>query len=290
MTLPSPKQLLDRFGLKPKYSFGQNFLSDPALQQRICDLVVAGVTPSDAVHVLEIGAGLGALTSHLLARGYRVSAVERDRDLIGPLKELFAGPLETGQLRLFEADAKTLDWESVFEPQDRAVLAGNLPYQLTGTLLEKTVQFGRTLEGACYLVQREVAARLAAGPSEPEYGALSVFVSARFRVEKPLIVKGGAFVPPPRVDSAVVRLVPHQVPRAEETRAFQNVVRAAFQARRKTLRNAWRGLAPKETLESICERAGVSLDARGETLAVEDFARVAQLLRSEREARRDDVP
>ncbi len=127
------------------------------------------------------------------------------------------------------------------------------------------------------MVQAEVAERLAAEPDTEAYGALTVFVQAAFAVKKILTVKGGAFYPRPEVDSAVVLLIPHRPRKAAETEAFRALVKGAFGARRKTLRNAWKGIFgwSREELEAKATAAGISLDARGETLGVEAFARLA---------------
>lgn len=279
MTLPSPKQLLERFDLRPKNSFGQNFLSDPHLAGKIADLCSNG-GPS---RVLEIGAGLGALTDELLERGHLVTAVERDRDLVPALREIFQVQMAEGRLDVLEADAKTLVWDEalgmdgggLMTSPGKFVLAGNLPYQITGPLIEKTVHLGRKISRAVYLVQKEVADRLAAKENSKIYGALSVFVQAQFRVERAFVIKAGAFYPQPRVDSAVVVLSPHETAISEETAEFRQVVKSAFAARRKTLRNAWKALLPPVELEDVARGAGISLDQRGETLTISQFAHVA---------------
>src|SRR5690606_24974695 len=142
---------------RPKNSFGQNFLSDPHLAGKLAELC-----GRDGPHrVLEIGAGLGALTSELLLRGHRVTAVERDRDLVPALSEIFDVEIAAGRLEILDADAKAFAWEEAIGSGERFVLAGNLPYQITGPLLEKTVHLGRKITRAVYLVQKEVAERLA---------------------------------------------------------------------------------------------------------------------------------
>lgn len=269
---PSPRALLDRFGLRPKHSFGQNFLCEPRHAERIAELAC----PEGGERVLEIGAGLGALTDKLLRRGCSVVAIERDRDLLPVLEEVFADDSERGLLEIVEADAKTADWEALLGEHPKRVLAGNLPYQITGPLLRRTVSLSRRVQRAVYLVQKEVADRLAARPASGEYGALSVFTQAAFAVERAFVIRPGSFYPVPRVDSAVVVLTPHAEPLAAETPLFRAVVKLAFSARRKTLRNAWRGLGAGEDLGRIATAAGVSLDARGETLAVADFARMVK--------------
>ncbi len=158
------------------------------------------------------------------------------------------------------------------------VLAGNLPYQITGMLLERAVHHAHALDRCVFMVQKEVADRIVAGPGSKTYGALSVFVQAAFSAKRLFLVSPGAFFPPPKVTSAVIELTPHRPPRALETDAFRNVVRAAFEQRRKTLRNAWSRFG-KEALARMSE-AGLPLEARGETLSVEDFARAATCLSS----------
>lgn len=270
----SSLKLLREHGLTPKKSFGQNFLQDAAICARIADLAA----PEGTRTVLEIGAGLGALTAPLLERCERVIAVERDRDLIPILEERFA---EASGLTIVEADAVRADWPDLLSkgPAPRTV-AGNLPYQITGRLLRRIVENAARLERAVVMVQREVADRLVAAPASESYGALSVFVQAAFAVERAIVVSPGSFAPPPRVGSAVVVLTPAR--RAEETAMFREVVQKAFGARRKKLRNAWRALADPDVLEAAATGAGIDLSARGETLGVEQFAEMARLLEPER--------
>jgi 16S rRNA (adenine1518-N6/adenine1519-N6)-dimethyltransferase len=264
--------LLRSRGLSPKKRFGQNFLADPHAAARIAE---AATTPPGGT-VLEIGPGLGALTRPLLERAARVVAVERDRDLV-PILAAELGDAG-GKLSIVEGDALDVDWAAALVTGPRPhVIAGNLPYLITGKLLERSVGLAGEVDRAVFMVQAEVADRLAAAPDTDAYGALTVFVQAAFDVQRLLTVKGGAFYPRPEVDSAVVLLVPSRPRRAEETVAFRAVVKAAFGARRKTLRNAWKGIFgwSKLELEEKAAAAGISLDARGETLAVEDFARLA---------------
>jgi 16S rRNA (adenine1518-N6/adenine1519-N6)-dimethyltransferase len=270
----SASDRLRAHGLRPKKRFGQNFLADPHAAGIIAE---AATTPPGGT-VLEIGAGLGALTRPLLARAARVVAIERDRELVPLLAEDFAEPIAAGALTIVEADALRVDWPSLLAagPAPRT-LAGNLPYQITGALLEQAVHVAGAVDRAVFMVQAEVADRIVAAPGSDAYGALSVFVQAAFSARKILGVKAGAFHPRPDVASAVVLLIPARPPLARETEAFRQAVKAAFGARRKTLRNAWRGLYgwTREELEERASAAGISLDARGETLSVEAFARIA---------------
>ena len=266
--------LLRARGLSPKKRFGQNFLADPHAARVIAE--AATIPPGGTV--LEIGAGLGALTRPLLERAARVVAVERDRDLVPILAAELGDAGE--KLSIVESDALTVDWAAALAGGPRPhALAGNLPYLITGKLLERSVGLADGIDRAVFMVQAEVADRLAAAPDAEAYGALTVFVQAAFDVQRILTVKGGAFYPRPEVDSAVVRLVPCRPRRAAETEAFRAVVKAAFGARRKTLRNAWKGIFgwSRAELSEKAAAAGISLDARGETLAVEDFARLAAM-------------
>ncbi len=270
----SPKAELCRRGLRPKRSFGQNFLADTHLAARIATIAT---TPPGGT-VAEIGAGLGALTAPLLARAARVLAVERDRDLLPALAERFAPDLADGRLTLLEADAKTVDFATLLAATPRPrVLAGNLPYQLTGPLLERSAALAPEIDRAVFLVQLEVADRLAASPGTAAYGALGVFVSAQYTVARAFVVRRGAFYPQPGVDSALVVLTPRVPPLAAETPAFRAVVHGAFGRRRKTLRNAWSDLFAGDAaaLAAAACRAGIDLGARGESLDVAAFARMA---------------
>jgi 16S rRNA (adenine1518-N6/adenine1519-N6)-dimethyltransferase len=221
--------------------------------------------------------GLGALTRPLLDRASRVVTIERDRDLVPILTAEFEGSIAEGRVKVIEADALLVDWAAEFSGPRPHVVAGNLPYQITGALLERATVLADRVDRAVFMVQAEVAERLAAKPGTKAYGGLTVFVQAAYDVKRLLTVRGGGFFPRPDVDSAVVVLEPWRPRRAEETEAFREAVRAAFGARRKTLRNAWRGLYgwSKEELEEHAAAVGISLDARGETLSVDEFSRLA---------------
>jgi len=267
----SPKAQLESRGLRPKRHFGQNFLADEHLALRIAELVPEGAS------VVELGAGLGALTRPLLTRASRLVAVERDRDLVPALGELFAPEIASGQMRVEEADAKSARVSELLAGAPKPhVLAGNLPYQISGPLIEGAVNQAEDLARAVFLLQLEVVDRLVAAPNSDDYGALSVFVQAAFAVQRALVIRRGAFYPQPEVDSAVVVLDP-RADRVPETATFRAVVKGAFGQRRKKLRNAWEGAVGKsrEEIAACALRANIDLDARGETLSVADFARMA---------------
>jgi 16S rRNA (adenine1518-N6/adenine1519-N6)-dimethyltransferase len=157
----------------------------------------------------------------------------------------------------------------------KLVVAGNLPYQATGAILRHVVRHRDVLLGAVLMVQREVRDRLVAVPGTKDYGALSVFVQAGFAVDTVCRLRPGSFYPPPKVESAVVRLVPLEEPLTNETASFRAIVRAAFQTRRKTLRNACKSMGDSARLGQAAADAGIDLSRRGETLSVGEFARFA---------------
>jgi 16S rRNA (adenine1518-N6/adenine1519-N6)-dimethyltransferase len=270
-------ELLRQYGLRPKRALGQNFLADAGLSNKIA----LTVCPDGLGSVLEIGAGTGALTARLLAGGARVVAVETDRELARVLRETFAGALEQGQLTLVEADVRELDLLAILNGMQRPrTLAGNLPYHLSGLLLRRAVDVVAALDRSVFLLQLEVVERLCAAPGSDPYGALSIFAQAVYAAERAFVVKRGAFYPQPNVDSAVVVLTPLASP-AALTEEFSALVHAAFEKRRKTLRNAWRGVRglTLPELEALALEAGIDLGKRGEVLAVADFERLATGLR-----------
>ena len=266
--------LLKERGLRPKKRFGQNFLLDQGICARIAE---ASSTPAGGT-TLEIGPGLGALTRPLLERAARVVAIERDPELAAVLREEFAAELATGRLTLLEGDALEENWLSAFDAGPRPhIVAGNLPYLITGRLLEKSIAIASQIDRAVFMVQAEVADRIVSRPGTEDYGGLSVFVQAAFEPKKLLTVKGGAFHPRPEVDSTVIVLTPLVKARAVEDEPFRALVKGAFGARRKTLRNAWKGLfgwSPPE-LAAHAAAVNIDLDRRGETLSVDEFALLA---------------
>jgi 16S rRNA (adenine1518-N6/adenine1519-N6)-dimethyltransferase len=279
-----PRAVLRGAGLRPKKSFGQNFLLADGIVLAIAQACVHDDEVGRA-RIVEIGAGTGGLTRLLARRARSVVAIERDRDLV----PLLVRETSDAPVRVVEADAQTADLGALLgelEPDSPRVLCGNLPYAITGPLLRRAMEHADRVERVVFMVQDEVAERLGASPGTKEWGALTVFVRAVFHVSVVLHAPPGAFHPPPRVGSAVVELVPLRPPRARETGQFRALVRGAFQARRKTLRNAWSRLAAEPAvLEAAASRAGVSLAARGETLEVEAFARMADALEALSERR-----
>jgi len=252
-------------GHQPRKRFGQNFLADPHYVTRIVD----AIAPRPGDNLVEIGPGLAALTRPLIERAGHLSAIEIDRDLAARLASEF--PPE--RLTLHVADALVFDFR-VLGPALRVV--GNLPYNISSPMLFRLAQFESQLADVHVMLQREVVARMTALPATPDYGRLTVMLQAIFGVTRLFTVPPGAFRPAPNVDSAVTRLVPLGAakPRIDDTALFGRVVAAAFGQRRKTLRNALSALCPASALEA----AGIDPGARGETLGVADFVRLANRL------------
>lgn len=276
--IDSPGQLLRRYGLAARKSWGQNFLHDGAIH----DAIVRAAGAAPGVRVVEIGAGLGTLTGALLGAGAEVWAIERDRDLGDVLRKELG---EQDGFRLFEADAVKFDYASALdEEHPRPTIVGNLPYHLTGALLYRLLDFHDRTGVWVVMVQKEVADRMCAAPGSKQYGGMTVGLGRLRRIERVIRAPRGAFLPPPRVDSAVVALHPRPEPRGQvaDDAAFLALVRAAFQQRRKTLSNALSSLAGRDAALRWCEAAGVDPSLRPERLTSEEFAAIERARESER--------
>ena len=230
---------------------------------------MASLDPQPDDNLVEIGPGLGALTGPLLERVKRLTVIEIDRDLSAQL----AAEHPAERLTLHTTDALEFDFGSL--GTDLRVV-GNLPYNISSPLLFHLMQYDAALRDVTVMLQKEVVERMVAAPATSEYGRLSVMLQVRFRVERLFRVSAGAFRPAPKVDSAVVRLIPLRQarPHLVDDALFARVVAAAFGQRRKTMRNALRTLASEADLE----RAGIAPGVRGETLSVGDFVRLANAL------------
>jgi 16S rRNA (adenine1518-N6/adenine1519-N6)-dimethyltransferase len=256
-------------GHRARKRFGQNFLRDPNIIRRI----VAAIDPKPGEHLVEIGPGLGALTEPLINAAGHLTAIELDRDLAVRLRERF--PEE--RLRLIEGDALRFDFATLPAPLR---VVGNLPYNVSTPLLFHLAGYADRIKDMTFMLQKEVVERMAAEPGSAAYGRLSVMLQLRFAVRKCFDVPPGAFVPVPKVTSSIVRLTP--LPRGryevDDFPTFARVVAAAFNQRRKTLRNALKALASAE----IFSRTGIDACLRAEMLSVADFVRLANALSREK--------
>jgi 16S rRNA (adenine1518-N6/adenine1519-N6)-dimethyltransferase len=269
------RELLARHGLHARHSLGQHFLVDDRVYERI----VAAVAAATDDWIVEIGAGLGTLTRRLCAAvpDGRVVALERDPSLHALLGvELQGLPLET-----WLGDAVRFDLAGLARRAPRRLLvAGNLPYQISSPILARLEASHHLVVRAVIMLQREVAERLVAAPDTDGYGGLSVMLAQHFDVRLLRRVGPRSFLPPPRVESALVLLEARAAPRvtvADEGH-LGRVVRAAFGQRRKTLRNALLTAAPREAVATALVLAGIDGQRRGETLSLAEFARLADAL------------
>ncbi|HEY7071626.1 MAG TPA: 16S rRNA (adenine(1518)-N(6)/adenine(1519)-N(6))-dimethyltransferase RsmA [Acidimicrobiales bacterium] len=266
MTL-TPRQvrdLLAEHGLSPSRALGQNFVADPNTVRRIARLAEVG--PGD--RVVEVGPGLGSLTLALAETGASVTAVELDRHLLPALRSV----VEPAGVRVVHGDAMALDWDSVLVPSGGWALVANLPYNIATPLVLDLLERVPAIERMLVMVQREVGERLAAGPGTKAYGIPSVKVAYRASAEVVGRVPATVFIPPPRVESVLVRLRRLAAPPvAADPGALFRLVEAGFGQRRKMLRRSLAGLVDPAAFE----RAGVRPEARAEELSLADWDRLA---------------
>ena len=271
--MDSPQSILRRRGLRPKQSWGQNFLGDAHALEQIAN--AAQLVPGNTV--VELGPGLGHLTQALLATGALVVAVERDRDMVEALEEL-----QNDRLKVVAANAADVQFAAL-AGVPKVTVVGNLPYHLTSPILFSVLEQHTTVTCAVFTVQKEVAVRLAAEPGNRDYGLLTVLLGLYFRVHSLFTLPARMFHPAPQVDSAVIRLTHLLVPRAEVSSDahFRRVVKAAFAQRRKTLVNSLQSdatLGDVTFLKAAVARAGIEPTRRAETLTVEEFAALERSL------------
>jgi 16S rRNA (adenine1518-N6/adenine1519-N6)-dimethyltransferase len=247
-----------------KKRFGQHFLTD----RHYIDRIVAAIAPQADDVIVEIGPGPGAITAPLLERLNHLHAVEIDRDLAAALRTRFAADKFT----LLETDVLKFDFTAL-GPRFRAV--GNLPYNISTPFLFHLADFETSLIDGTFMLQKEVVDRMVAAPDTEAYGRLSVMLQYRFAMKRMFDVPPGAFTPPPKVNSAIVRMVPLPTDRlrANDDVRFAAFVTAGFGQRRKTLSNT---LKPFLTAAQI-EAAGIDPRRRAETLSLVEFVRLADL-------------
>jgi 16S rRNA (adenine1518-N6/adenine1519-N6)-dimethyltransferase len=277
--------LLRSHGLRPRKRWGQNFLID----RNTLNNVLRGADVQAEDQILEIGPGLGTLTRELAMRCRHVVAVEIDPLLVEILRAETLADLSN--VEVVESDVLELDLASLMGSGNWKVVA-NIPYYITTPLVERLLQVKERLDQIALMVQQEVADRLVAAPGTDDYGSLSVFVQYHTEPELVARVSRNAFLPPPGVDSAIVRLRLRReggpvlpLVRVRSEALFFQVVRAAFQQRRKTLLNALSSVPDlsRDEAGSALETAGITPSRRGETLGVADFARVADAIAGMRE-------
>ena len=257
---------MSSFKAPPKKSLGQHFLTD----RSIIDQIVRAVNPKPGDRLVEIGPGQGAITFPLLRRHGELTVIEFDRDLITPLMEASEG---VGRLTIIHKDVLQVDFGKLAGDEGPLRLVGNLPYNISSPILFHALDHADAVLDMHFMLQKEVVDRMASEPGSKVYGRLSVMLQAYCTVTSLFDVPPGAFRPPPKVDSSVVRLVPKpadQIGIADHV-LFERVVREAFGQRRKTLRNALQLTCSGADIEA----AGLRPDARAEQLQVSEFVQLA---------------
>ena len=275
---PDARVLLDRYGLRAKKSFGQNFL----VSERVFRAIVDAAVGADDDWIVEIGAGLGTLTARLAERvpEGKVIALERDRDMVSVLRGELAG---VDNVEIEAVDALRYDLAMVARWRgDRIVVCGNLPYNIAAPVLFRLVDARAHLRRAVVMIQKEMADRVLASPGGKDYGALGVLLQTYLDARLVARVPPGAFVPAPKVDSAVIRLVslPDDAPRmpVADRDHHAAVVHAAFGQRRKTLRNALRARWDAAAVDDALAATTIDGGRRGETLTLAEFGALGAAL------------
>ncbi len=249
--------------------FGQNFLHDAGIIRRIVQVI----HPRADQHLVEIGPGQGAITEGLLECGCQLDVIEIDRDLVPRLELQFR---QFNNLRIHSADALQFDYAQLAESGSKMRLVGNLPYNISTPLIFHLLKFAALIDDMHFMLQLEVVKRLAASPGSKAWGKLGVMAQYHCQVDTLFEVPPGAFNPPPKVTSAIVRFQPssRHSPDPDQEARLRRVVNAAFSQRRKTLRNTLRDLVNVQQLEVL----GISPGARAETLELQQFIQISNLL------------
>lgn len=255
----------------PRKRFGQNFLTD----QSVLHDIIRAIDPQAADTMVEIGPGLAAMTRLLLESLDRLHVVELDRDLVARLKKNF----DPARLSVHEGDALQFDFASIpVAAGSKLRIVGNLPYNISSPLLFHLAQIAPYVQDQHFMLQKEVVERMVAQPGGKDYGRLSVMLQWRYHMDLLFVVPPTAFDPPPRVDSAIVRMIPLAQPFACNGVKLERVVTKAFSQRRKVIRNCLAGMF----VESELIDAGIDPQARPETVPVAQFVALANRLGDDR--------
>ena len=257
-------------GHRARKRFGQNFLRD----QNIIDKIIRSINPKPEDHIIEIGPGLGALTEELMGQCY-LTLIELDRDLVQRLKDKYP---EQNNFELFQADALKFNFEKLISElrPEKLRLVGNLPYNISTPLIFHLLKFKEIISDMHFMLQKEVVNRMAAKPGRKTYGRLSIILQYYCETHHLFDVKPESFSPPPKVDSAIIKIVPRtdiKHPVKDEI-LFQKLVTQAFSQRRKTIRNNLKKIVNDEQLNA----ANINPQSRPETLPVESFIKLTNMI------------
>ncbi len=263
-------EIMKKFNISPSKSLGQNFLID----NNILDKIIAAGEITKKDHVVEVGPGIGSLTQRLAEVAGKLTVIEKDKHLIPVLKEVLA---PYTNISYIAEDVLKVDWTAIVSERERLKVIANLPYYITTPIVMGLLENRVPTELMVFMVQREVAERMVAGPGGKDYGSLSIAVQFYSQPEIVTIVPPTVFIPRPNVDSAVIKLITLEKPPIDvlSEEIFFKVVRASFQQRRKTLRNSL-SKSPelpisKEQVEEALEAAGINPQLRGEKLSLKEF-------------------
>lgn len=257
----------NQHGHKARKRFGQNFLHD----HYVIDKIVRAINPKPDDCLVEIGPGMGALTEPLLEASGKLNVVELDRDLIPILRTKF---FNYPDFNIYEGDALKFDFRQLLQHDTQQLrIVGNLPYNISTPLIFHFLSHHTLVQDMHFMLQKEVVDRLAAGPGCSDYGRLGIMAQYYCKVSPLFIVGPGSFNPPPKVDSAIVRLEPYdELPYpAKDARVLQRVVREAFSMRRKTIRNTLKKLLSSDEIEAL----GLDTSLRPERLSLQDYVLIA---------------
>lgn len=274
MSKLNTKEIVNKYDFRFTKSLGQNFLVDESVLTDI--LESANLEEEDTV--IEIGPGVGTLTKELLKKSKKVTSIELDSSLVPILKEELK---EYDNFQLINEDALKVDFNK-YIGDEKVKFVANLPYYVTTPIIAKILNEGYNFESLTIMIQKEVAERIAGDPGTKEYGALSILVQYYCDVEIIRYVSAKAFIPQPKVESVVIKLIKLQKPRAivKDKDLFMKIVRQSFNMRRKTLRNAIRSLKtiPLDKIDRVFELAEIDSKRRGETLTIKEFGRLSDTI------------
>lgn len=256
-------------GHQAKKRFGQNFLNNDMVIEKIVD----AINPEPTDNLVEIGPGLGALTEPVSERAGNLSVVELDRDLAHRLRH---HPFLAPKLTIYEADALKFDFSSLIKKDKPLRIFGNLPYNISTPLIFHLLTFKDQVKDMHFMLQKEVVQRMASGENSKAFGRLSIMTQYQCQVIPVMEIGPEHFTPAPKVDSAIVRLIPHKTIKnpVKDIKLLNTVCLAAFNQRRKTIRNSFKKLIPVEALESL----GIDATLRPENLSVDNFITLANYL------------
>jgi len=254
---------------KARKRFGQNFLTDTTVIERI----VHSINPQSCDKLVEIGPGLGALTCPLMKIMGELDVIELDRDII-PKLEMNCGLI--GRLRIHNADVLRFDFTELCQDNQQLRIIGNLPYNISTPIIFHLVDYAKNIQDMHFMLQKEVVQRLAATPGNSEYGRLSIMAQLHFKISPLFLVPPEAFEPSPKVESAIVKLTPHQTKPVDiiDEKHFAQLIKLAFSQRRKTIRNTLKTICNDDDLKS----AGIDPSQRPEQLGIEQFSALSNIL------------